>query len=294
MGVIWRAEHLGLGVPIAIKLMQPELQQEESFVDRFFREARVAALLRSPHIVQVLDFGRHGNLAFLVMELLEGMPLTRRIQQRRSLPLAECRAVIRQVVRGLEMAHERQIAHCDVKPDNVFLVRNGPEELAKILDFGIAEVVRASEASAHAPGEAGLLGTPEYMSPEQLLGGRPSLPGTDVWGLGVLAYECLLGVPPFAAKEHAQVLHKICHRPPPRPSLSGPVPAGFDAWFARACAAAPADRHPSIGAALTAFERLGAETGVFPRSNAAGSNPARDWSAAVVAARRKGSSAANG
>ncbi len=134
-------------------------------------------------------------------------------------------------------AHEAGVVHRDLKPDNIFLVRNDEEEIAKVLDFGIAKSQLHGIASVSSATRTGsVLGTPYYMSPEQAEGAKSVDHRTDVWAMGVIACECLLGARPFDAETLGALLLAICAREMPVPSRLGPVPAGFDAWFAKACA----------------------------------------------------------
>jgi serine/threonine protein kinase len=138
--------------------------------------------------------------------------------------------------------------HRDIKPDNVFIVQINGRELPKLLDFGVAKARKKQfdVGVSHDTAEGEWVGTPHYMSPEQARGASDVDHRSDVWALGVVAFECLLGYPPFVASGLGNVLLKICTQPLPVPSAFGVVPAGFDAWFARACARAPQARFPSI------------------------------------------------
>jgi serine/threonine protein kinase len=258
MGSVWLAEHLSLHSPVAIKLIAPEVADTEDGVQRFFREARTAAALRNPHVVQILDYGVQQGIPYIVMELLEGEPLSERLRRVQRLSFAETEHVLRHVSRALSRAHDAGIVHRDLKPANVFIVSNEEEELVKLLDFGIAKagafVLTASMASNTRTGV--FLGTPFYMSPEQVEGKKSLDCRADIWGMGVLAYECLLGELPFAGDTFGSLVLSICARPLPVPSERGPVPAGFDAWFFRACARDPAERFQSAREAAAELRRL--------------------------------------
>ncbi|HTV22488.1 MAG TPA: serine/threonine-protein kinase, partial [Polyangiaceae bacterium] len=150
--------------------------------------------------------------------------------------------------------------HRDLKPGNVFIVPNDEDEVVKVLDFGVAKTLTSAlgRSVAHAMTPAGaLLGTPHYMSPEQVEGQSNLDHRADLWALGVITYECLLGRLPFDASSFSGLLHAICRGPMPVPSALGEVPRGFDAWFARACARSPAARFWSAKELATAFTRLG-------------------------------------
>lgn len=237
MGSVWLAQHLTLRSPVAIKLIDAEIAGNPEALGRFLREAQAAASLRSPHVVQILDHGVDSGVPFIVMELLEGESLASRLERLGRLSPEETSRVLTQIARAMTKAHEAGVVHRDLKPDNVFLVRNDEEEIAKVLDFGIAKSQSHGLATVSSATRTGsVLGTPYYMSPEQAEGAKSVDHRTDVWAMGVIACECLVGVKPFDAETLGALLLAICAREMPVPSLLGPVPPGFDAWFARACA----------------------------------------------------------
>ena len=246
MGQIWRAEHLVLGAPVAVKIVDRDVSRDEEALARFNLEAQSAAQLRSPHVVQIFDYGIDGGLPFIVMELLEGETLAKRLKRRKRLSPEETARVITHVARAVSRAHEAKIVHRDLKPENVFLVHNEEEDVAKVLDFG---VVKVSEATLGPKGErtrtGSLLGTPFYMSPEQAQGNKTVDFRTDLWALGVMAFECLTGKRPFESEGLGDLVLSICVRPLPVPSEYGPVPAGFDEWFKKATEREPRDRFQS-------------------------------------------------
>ncbi|MEO8182830.1 MAG: protein kinase [Deltaproteobacteria bacterium] len=244
MGSVWYAEHLSLNASVALKLIDAPTASDLIATERFLREARLAAALRSPHVVQILDYGLDAGAPYIVMELLEGESLAGRLERLGRLSGGETARMIQHVGRAMTRAHEAGIIHRDLKPENVFIVRNDDEEIYKVFDFGIAKV-EAPLLAAGATRTGSLLGTPSYMSPEQAEGVRNIDHRADIWALGVITYRCLLGRLPFAATTLPQLILAICARAMPVPSHHGPVPEGFDAWFARACARAPADRFDS-------------------------------------------------
>ena len=238
MGSVWRAEHLGLRAPIAIKLIDPDILDNQEALTRFHREAQAAAALRSPHVVQILDYGvdPETRVPYIAMELLEGEDLRQRLNRVGRLSASETASLVTQVARALARAHEAGIVHRDLKPENVSIVRNEDEEIAKVLDFGISKISELSLTSGAATRTGSVMGTPYYMSPEQIVGSKQTDYRTDLWALAVISYECLLGVRPFNEETIGGLAVQICTQEPPRPSAHGPVPAGFDLWFARALA----------------------------------------------------------
>lgn len=244
-GSIWCAEHVILRMSVAIKFLHSSREGRESetpagrsaAMKRFLSEARIAAAVRGPHVVDVLDYGVEQGTPFLVMELLRGESLAARLLREARIGPEDTAQILLQAARALERMHELGVVHRDLKPENIFLLE-GDELDAKLLDFGVATVSDQTLLTTLTPGtKAGeLVGTPGYMSPEQLRDPRSLDCRSDVWALGVIAFECLLGRLPFQAQHLAGMILAICSRPVPVPSLIGPVPRGFDAWFARACA----------------------------------------------------------
>jgi serine/threonine protein kinase len=246
MGAIWRAEHLVLKAPVAVKLIDRDAVPDDDTMARFLREAQAAATLRSPHVVQIIDYGVDGKIPFMVMELLEGENLAQRLKRMRRLSRQETARVLTQVGRAVQRAHEAGIVHRDLKPENVFLVRNEDDEIAKVLDFGVAKLERANLGGEGTRTRTGsILGTPYYMSPEQAQGNKTVDYRSDLWSLGVIAFECIVGKRPFFSDGLGDLVLTICVRELPIPSDSAPVPLGFDAWFARACHREPGQRFQS-------------------------------------------------
>lgn len=233
---MWVAEHLALTTNVAVKLIDPELAKKESARERFRREATAAAQLRSAHVVQILDHGIDGDQPFIVMELLDGEDLFERLSHRGRIPLREASKVVTQVGRALSRAHQANIVHRDLKPENVFLVPNEDDEIVKVLDFGVAKVNEPNKATMQRTGVGTLIGTPHYMSPEQVKGISEVDSRTDLWALGVIAYQCVTGELPFDSEGVGDLLIKITMGEIPVPSKVLPtLPASFDAWFLRAC-----------------------------------------------------------
>jgi eukaryotic-like serine/threonine-protein kinase len=261
MGSVWRAEHLALQVPVAIKFMQPALNGDGDGQRRFLREARIASAMRSPHVVQVLDYGVARGTPYIVMEYLHGESLADRLERQGRLSAREAIDILRPLAYALERAHELGVVHRDLKPENLFIVQDGARELTKLIDFGVAKVQERQfgVTLARNTREGEIVGTPHYMSPEQVRGVQTVDHRTDVWALGVIAFECLVGASPFAAANLASLILQICVQPVPVPSAVGGVPQGFDAWFARACARAPDRRFPTVKVAIDELQGVCAE-----------------------------------
>lgn len=258
MGSVWHAQHLTLRSDVAVKLMDPAIALSATGLQRFLREARAAASIRSPHVVQILDHGVDEGTPYIVMEMLEGESLAARLERVGNLTSLEATRIITHVARALTRAHQAGFVHRDLKPDNIFLIQNDDEEIAKVLDFGIAKVKEEKLGWSHneTTHKGAFLGTPYYMSPEQAEGLSSVDYRTDIWSLGVLAFELLVGKRPFDAPTLPTLLLAICNKAPPVPSQCSAVPVGFDAWFATACARDPEARFASAKDAGSSFARL--------------------------------------
>jgi serine/threonine-protein kinase len=261
MGTVWEGRHTTLGTRVAIKFIRPNYAANQEARQRFEIEARAAAKLQSKHAVHVYDYGvTDDKLPYIVMEFLEGESLSELIMRRGPLPAQEVALIIQQASRALAKAHSTGVVHRDLKPDNIFLAKNteddgaGPTSapqlqetpyVVKLVDFGIAKIFDASlSAEAEAPAPMGgptregtVIGTPNFMAPEQLtVGGAPG-PLTDLWSLGACTFAAMTARIPFEGEVLGDIVLKVCASPIPVPSKINPnVPQGFDAWFARACA----------------------------------------------------------
>lgn len=245
-GSIWRAEHQTLKSKVAVKLIDLDMARKEGAVERFLREAQATAALRSPHVVQVLDYGVDGDQPFIVMELLEGENLAERIERCGALSPLEAVRIVTHVARAIGKAHELGIVHRDLKPENIFLVNNGDEEVAKVLDFGVAKIAAPVDINQDTYTITGsLIGTPYYMSPEQAQGNKTVDHRSDLWALGVIAFEMLTAKRPFDGEALGDLVLTICVRSIAIPSAVAPVPAGFDLWFAKAVERDPEARFQS-------------------------------------------------
>jgi serine/threonine protein kinase len=232
MGSVWLAHHLTLDVPCAVKFIASEAANELNLRARFQFEARTIALVKSPNVVKVLDYDvSAAQPAYIAMEFLEGEDLWSHLQRVRRLDAENTYAIVSQVARGLSRAHAAGVIHRDLKPENVFLAREGDERMAKLLDFGVAKWTTCAPFDI----ADNLVGTPEYMSPEQALSSLHTDYHSDLWSLAVIAYQCLTGRLPFTGTTTAETLSRIAIEPVPVPSdIADGVSADFDRWWARA------------------------------------------------------------
>jgi serine/threonine-protein kinase len=278
MGAVWVAEHLTLGTEVAVKFLHGEYAEDSNARARFSQEAAASSRVKSAHVVKVHDHGiTDTNVPFIVMELLEGTDLSKRIQAEKTIPYGELLAIVSQLCKALARAHESGVIHRDIKPENVFLSSEGGEVFVKLLDFGIAktEVAMRRTADTRRSTLAGQsLGTPYYMSPEQFRSAKQIDLRSDLWSVGVLVYEALTGVLPFVADTVSALAIVVNEGAAVPPSKINPaLPAAIDAWFAKACAHDAKDRFESAGALAAALRSaLGAST-LSPELDANRSGP---------------------
>jgi serine/threonine-protein kinase len=286
MGAVWLGRHLMLGTAVAVKLIRREaLERNPNALRRFEREAVTAARIKSSHVVKVIDHGYHDELPYMVMEYLEGESLRTRLSERRRLSLEETALIVRHVARALTQAHAAGLVHRDIKPENIFITPGEEEqqELVKVLDFGIAKVTDELMGQNQVTTRTGaFLGTPHYMSPEQAYGLKSVGPKSDLWSLGVVAFECLTGTRPFRAPSLAPLIALVTRGPIPVPSTMAPeagIPPTLDGWVARALAREDKDRFDNARAMAEAFAAaagvsFGATTSpsYMDRSRASGQN----------------------
>jgi serine/threonine protein kinase len=215
MGRVYRGEHTGIGRAVAIKVLHADLGKNKEAAARFQREAIASGRLDHPNIVGVSDSGvLEDGCPYLVMEVLEGEELGKRLEREKRIPWPEAIEIMRGVLSGLRHAHERGVVHRDIKPDNVFLANKDGEVVVKLLDFGIAKLYQGSSDDP-ATTRAGLtVGTPAYLSPEQAVGGEIK-PATDLYSASVVFYEMLAGRPPFEDTDPLSIMTAHVSREPP-------------------------------------------------------------------------------
>ena len=273
MGTVYRARHKLIGRAAAIKLLHREFCNDPELVQRFFNEAKAATAIKHPGIVEVFDFGHSvDNRAYLVMEFLEGDTLRARIDKRGALPEGEAIKIARGIASALTAAHGKGIVHRDLKPDNVFLVSD-PDvpggERTKVLDFGIAKLANFQgtgqmPAIAHTSTDR-ILGTPKYMSPEQARSTGDIDGRADLYSLGCMLYEMIVGKPPFVAVSSTEQLALQMFGEVVPPSQHGkPISPALEKIVLRLLEKEPKDRFPSSAELVRALDAIGKEP---PRSS---------------------------
>ncbi|HEX2780405.1 MAG TPA: protein kinase [Gemmatimonadaceae bacterium] len=256
MGIVYRARDLRLKREVAIKLLPPELAFRHDIRTRFLREAETAAGLSHPHIVPIYSVDEREGLVYFVMGFVDGETLAERLMQRGALPVAEVQRIVREVADALALAHARGVVHRDIKPDNVMIDRSSGR--VTVTDFGIARAATGDGVRLTATGIA--IGTPAYMSPEQCAGERDVDGRSDLYSLGVVAYQMLTGSLPFsAATTPAMLVKHLSEVPVDVRTKRKDVPASLAAIVMKLLAKAPEDRYPDGAALLAALE-----TGAVP------------------------------
>ncbi|MGY1711608.1 Stk1 family PASTA domain-containing Ser/Thr kinase [Geodermatophilus sp. SYSU D00758] len=257
MSTVYAAQDLRLHRTVAVKVMAEHLAHDPTFVDRFTREARAAAMLGHPNVVSVSDQGSDQGLVFLVMELVRGRTLRDLLQARGRLTVAEAFAVLEPVLAGLTAAHRAGIVHRDIKPENVLI---GVDGVVKVADFGLARALTGTGQTSHTGGV--LIGTVAYLSPEQLERGKADA-RSDVYAAGVVLYEMLTGHPPYGGDTPLAVAYQHVHHDMPPPSAEVPgIPWQVDELVTRTTRREPAVRPLDAGAFLADLEDVRSDLGV--------------------------------
>jgi serine/threonine protein kinase len=240
-GTVWLARDERREIDVALKILRPKLATTKEMLERFVREADLAERMLSPHIVRVLARGTTKDAApYIAYELLEGEDLGTRLARGGRLSVEESRAAIVHTCRALARAHAIGVLHRDIKPDNLFVTKVEGRPLVKVLDFGVAELVRSVDR------DGPLVGTLEYLAPEVVLGERAPSARSDLFSVGVVAYRCLAGAPPFKADNMGQlVLAHAKHTPRPLREIDTRIPVELERWMERAIARDPDARFES-------------------------------------------------
>lgn len=249
MGEVYEARRVDGGEPAAVKLLHPHVLVQADLAARFVREARIVSALTNAHVVRVLEISApDSRVPYLAMEKLEGQDLTDYLREHKRMSLRNVLAMLRQVGKGLDAARAAGVVHRDLKPRNLFLARVGSQQLWKILDFGVARVTGEETMT-----QDQVVGTPNYMAPEQANAGTVTHK-SDLFALGAIAYRALTGRPAFEGETTAEILYKVVHAMPPRPTAVAPVPAELDLVFAIALAKNPDDRFESASELADALD----------------------------------------
>src|SRR5688572_21023671 len=260
MAAVYEAENIDIGKRVAVKILAAELITSRIVRERFLREARAAAAIRSPYICDVYDSGMFEDRPFLVMELLEGESLYDMMTRVRKIDVEATLRIATHTARGLSKAHESNVVHRDLKPENIFLTKDEEGRLlAKLVDFGLAKFYEPTGDDALSPRitrEGALFGTPAYMSPEQAKGQGEVDHRADLWALGCIVYECLTGRTVWDVQQGvAMILAQIAKGSLPDPRAYRPdVPESFVLWFQKALHPDLGQRFPSARSFLESLE----------------------------------------
>ena len=273
MGIVYKATDSVLERTVAVKTVNMTLEQEggDKYEARFYQEAKAAAGLNHPNIVTVHDVGKSGEVMFMAMEYIEGVELRSLMGDGQRVGIAQAVSIAAQIAEGLAYAHQRGVVHRDIKPANIMVVPNGP---VKITDFGIARRRAASELTQTGM----LLGSPKYMSPEQVIGKRADH-RSDIFSMGVILYEMLCGAAPFSGENVTALMYQTVNFvPPPPSSVSSTVPQMLDFIVAKMLAKPVEERYQDaqeVARDLRECERqLAAGAAAQPARSAAGQTPA--------------------
>jgi TonB family protein len=267
MGAVYEVQHVRTHKGLALKVMHPDVVARKGAQEKFEQEAYIGARIQSVHVVDVVDagFDEATGLPYLVMELLKGRELASIVEKEGRLAPARVIRYLEQVARALDRAHQKGIVHRDLKPENVFVSRveedegrvgGTDDEIVKVLDFGIAKIVEGTTKEG-----TDETGTPLYMAPEQTSRGQIIGPATDVWALGIVAYECLVGQTYWRAGSVAEFYRELLFDKLPSPEERARedgvmMPQGFDAWFFGAVDRDPSKRYATAGEAITALAKV--------------------------------------
>jgi serine/threonine-protein kinase len=277
MGVVYEVIHSRLQQRAAIKMLLPRVQAMPDVVARFEREARAACRLRSRHAVRITDVD-HDELgrAYMVMEYLDGHDLAYELHLRGRLPVAEAVDVVLQACAAMAEAHASGVVHRDLKPSNLYLVKEGGESIVKVLDFGISKL--AGEGEAHITSTFATMGTPLYMSPEQVRSAKNVDARTDIWALGVILFETIAGERPFQGTTTAAAAAIVADPAPLLRTLEPSAPEALEAIVSKTLAKRPDDRYQDVRALAEALSPFGITRDALRAIDAALGAPQRDGS----------------
>ncbi|CAM2889703.1 serine/threonine-protein kinase [Actinomyces slackii] len=246
MGEVWRSRDLRSGRNVAVKILRPELAGDEIFLSRLRAEAANSRGLRHPNLAVTLDSGEKGGTGWIVMELVQGRALSEIIEEKGTLTPAEILPILAQVARALQVVHDSGVVHRDVKPSNILINREG---LAKLTDFGISTGLNQRPLTASGM----VMGTAQYLAPEQAMGNMAT-PAGDLYGLGIIAYEALVGSRPFSGATQVDIA--FAHVNDDVPALPASIPPAVSDMVMRLLAKKPADRPPTARDVARALDRL--------------------------------------
>jgi serine/threonine-protein kinase len=284
MGAVFAATHRLTGKQVALKWMLPELARDEDAVQRFMREAQAAGRINHPNVVDVYDVGQHEDSFFLVMELLRGEPLTSALS-RRDLTVREVLDLLLRAMRGVAAAHRQGVVHRDLKPDNIFLAYedDGVGREPKVLDFGISKVSNEGQINPRLTRTGAVVGTPYYMSPEQIRGSEGLDRRADVYAFGVILYEALTGQVPFIADTYGALVLEIATGTPKAPDYLVPgLPVELSQIVMRAMARNAPDRFSNLESLIHALEPFQHDTAPTRGGTGSDSNWLRNSSSSPV------------